>query len=88
MNNKRKALVTGGGGYIGSAVVRHLLIKNFEVYVLDNLSLGADGVSCFLGYPSYHFIQGNINDKKAIIVVNTVYKIGQNILLVVKLINS
>ena len=47
MNNKRKALVTGGGGYIGSAVVRHLLIKNFEVYVLDNLSLGADGVSCF-----------------------------------------
>ena len=34
------------------------------------------------------FISLNINDKNAIIVVSAVYKIGQNILLVVKVINS
>ena len=48
------------------AVVRHLLVKNYEVFVLDNLSQGSDGVSCFLGYPNYHFIKGDINDTKLI----------------------
>ena len=47
MNKKSKIFVTGGAGYIGSAVVRHLLVKNYEVFVLDNLSQGSDGVSCF-----------------------------------------
>ena len=66
MNKKSKIFVTGGAGYIGSAVVRHLLVKNYEVFVLDNLSQGSDGVSCFLGYPNYHFIKGDINDTKLI----------------------
>ena len=34
------------------------------------------------------FISLNINERNAIIVVRTVYKIGQNILLVVKVISS
>jgi len=35
----KKILVTGGAGYIGSFIVRDL-IKNYEVYVIDNLSQG------------------------------------------------
>ncbi len=66
MSKKNKIFITGGAGYIGSAVVRHLLVKDFEVFVLDNLSQGSDGVSCFLGYPNYHFIKGDINDMKLI----------------------
>jgi UDP-glucose 4-epimerase len=33
-------LVTGGAGYIGSAAVKELISKNYEVIVVDNLSKG------------------------------------------------
>ena len=35
-----KLLVTGGAGYIGSIVARHLLVAGHEVVVLDNLERG------------------------------------------------
>lgn len=34
-----KILITGGAGFIGSAVIRHLK-KNHELFVIDNLSFG------------------------------------------------
>ena len=37
---KKKILITGGAGYIGSHIVEFLLSKNYEVYVVDNLSRG------------------------------------------------
>ena len=46
----KKILVTGGAGYVGSATVRHLLSLNYEVFVIDNLLQGSEGVNCFLGY--------------------------------------
>ena len=33
-------LVTGGAGYIGTHVVHELLEDNFEVSIIDDLSLG------------------------------------------------
>ncbi len=36
----KKILVTGGAGFIGSHLVRALLTENYEVVVLDNLSMG------------------------------------------------
>ena len=35
-------VVTGGCGFIGSAVVNELLRRNCEVLILDNMSLGRD----------------------------------------------
>ena len=35
-----KILVTGGSGYIGSALVDKLILDNYEVNVLDDLSNG------------------------------------------------
>ncbi len=35
-----KILVTGGSGYIGSALVDNLISENYEVNVLDDLSNG------------------------------------------------
>ena len=40
MNISKKALVTGGAGFIGSNVVKYLIEKNWKVRVVDNLSSG------------------------------------------------
>ena len=64
--NWKKVLITGGAGYIGAAAVRHLISLDYEVYVLDNLIQGANGVKCFYGYKPYNFIKGDIRDKKIV----------------------
>ena len=38
--NKKKYLVTGGLGFIGSAISNHLITKGHEVIVFDNLTRG------------------------------------------------
>ena len=40
MKNKKRALVTGGAGFIGSNVVELLLQKDWNVRVIDDLSSG------------------------------------------------
>ena len=62
---KRNVLVIGGAGYIGSPLVRRLLLKGFKVKVLDNL-LYANGSSIvdLLEEPNFSFIHGDFcNDK-------------------------
>lgn len=36
----KRILVTGGAGFIGSALIPELISSNYDVYVLDNLSFG------------------------------------------------
>jgi|ERR1035437_1142406 nucleoside-diphosphate-sugar epimerase len=57
MENKMKALVTGGAGFIGSNVVKYLLNKNWDVRVIDNLSTG---YKCNLDEMNVDFIEGDI----------------------------
>jgi len=53
-----KALVTGGAGFIGSAIARRLLTEDNEVIILDNLSTGSTE-----NLPQdAAFIRGNVHD--------------------------
>lgn len=59
-----KCLVTGGAGFIGSNLVKHLLLGGHEVTVLDNLLSGyRSNVS---PYPQINFIEGDVRDEEAV----------------------
>src|SRR5581483_12215071 len=40
--NRKSALITGGAGFIGSHLSELLLAQGWEVFVLDDLSTGAE----------------------------------------------
>jgi dTDP-glucose 4,6-dehydratase len=64
-----KILVTGGAGFIGSALVRHLIGRtDHEVLVLDNLTYAGNlaSLASVQGHPRYHFSRVDIRDRLAI----------------------
>lgn len=64
-----RVLVTGGAGFIGSAVVRHLVLeKGYEVLNVDKLTYAGTltSVQIVEKNPLYHFLQADICDEKAI----------------------
>ena len=64
----KKILVTGGTGYIGSHTVVELLQKDFEVFIVDNLSNShisvLDGIEKITGKKP-HFTKLDLTDKLA-----------------------
>ncbi len=57
-----KILVTGGAGYIGSAVVEQLVAKGESVVVFDNLSQGHRAAV----HPDAVFVEGDLANRPAI----------------------
>ena len=45
--NRDRILITGGGGYIGSVLVKNLLDQNYNVNVLDSFRHGKEGILNF-----------------------------------------
>lgn len=61
MGMTKKAVVTGGAGFIGSHIVDELLAHDYEVTVLDNLHTGRkENVSHMLSH--IEFVEGDIRD--------------------------
>jgi len=64
-----RVLVTGGAGFIGSAVIRHLILeKGYEVLNIDKLTY-AGTLSSLLAVahnPSYRFLRADICDGRAV----------------------
>jgi UDP-glucose 4-epimerase len=59
----KKILVTGGAGFIGSAIIKELQKHNYDIYVIDNLSFGNRE---FISIPDDHFFNIDILDKTKI----------------------
>ena len=63
-----KILVTGGAGFIGSAVVRLAIARGHQVVNLDALTYAANlaNVAMVAGHPAYAFEQADIRDRAAL----------------------
>ena len=73
----KKYLVTGGAGFIGSAVVRHLIsATEHEVLVVDKLTYASnlDSLAPIRDHPRYSFVRADIADAKAIRAVLSRYR--------------
>src|SRR3989440_4590267 len=67
MKNKKRALVTGGAGLIGSHVADLLVREGWTVRVLDNLEPNTHrrGKPAWIN-PAAEFIQGDLRDRETI----------------------
>jgi nucleoside-diphosphate-sugar epimerase len=59
-----KVLITGGAGYLGSNLTRHLLETGYTVTVLDNLMYDQVTLLHLFGNPKFQFELGDVRDKK------------------------
>ena len=63
-----KILVTGGAGFIGSAVVRLAISRGYQVVNLDALTYAAclDNVASVTDHPDYAFVHADIRNRAAV----------------------
>jgi dTDP-glucose 4,6-dehydratase len=71
-----KLLVTGGAGFIGSAVVRQAIAAGHSVINLDALTYAAclDNLAPVAGAPGYTFVEADIRDRAALDTVFATHK--------------
>jgi nucleoside-diphosphate-sugar epimerase len=59
----QRVLVTGGAGYVGSALVPKLLERGYHVKVLDLFLFGEEALAASQGHPGLTLIRGDIRDR-------------------------
>lgn len=71
-----KILITGGAGFIGSAVVRHAIAQGHQVVNLDALTYAAclDNVDSVADNEDYVFVHADIRDRAALDTVFDTHK--------------
>ncbi len=79
MSGGQNILVTGGAGFIGSAVCRHLVNAGHRVVNLDKLTYAGnlDSLREIAGRPNYVFHQADINDGARVLAILRQERIGR-----------
>jgi UDP-glucose 4-epimerase len=63
MEMEKRAIVTGGAGFIGSHIVQELVERGSQVIIVDNLSTGRlENIEPFLKKTSVKFVEGDVTD--------------------------
>ncbi len=62
MQNSWNVLVTGGAGYVGSALVPKLLDKGHKVTVLDLFLYGEEVLEASIGHDNLRLVKGDLRD--------------------------
>ena len=60
----KNILVTGGAGYVGSGLLRELLLKGYNVTCIDNLLFGGESLLDIWHNKNFTFYNCNINDSE------------------------
>jgi len=60
---KRRVLVTGAAGYIGSILCEHLLDAGYQVTAIDNLIYGQHSLFHLCANPRFQFVRGDARDE-------------------------
>ena len=61
------ALVTGGAGYVGSALLPRLLESGWRVRVLDCLLWGREPIARWLSDPRVELVEGDFRDEATVV---------------------
>jgi UDP-glucose 4-epimerase len=60
----KNILITGGAGFIGSALARRLLAQDYKITVIDDLSTGSrENIQDMLNHKNFNLIVGSITDE-------------------------
>jgi UDP-glucose 4-epimerase len=60
---EERILITGGAGFIGSAIIKELQKFDFEIFVIDNLSFG---IRSFINVDDAHFFHEDIRNEEEV----------------------
>ena len=61
--NSKKAIVTGGAGFIGSHLAEALARRDYQLIILDDLSTGRiENIEQLLKRDNVNFVQGNVTN--------------------------
>ena len=60
---KKKILITGGAGYIGSKLATKLIKIGYEVTVIDALKFSSKSLNHLFSEKNFHFIKGDVRNK-------------------------
>jgi len=64
MKRRKRILVTGGAGFLGSHVCERLIGEGAEVICMDNLFTGArENIDCLLDHHAFEFVRHDVCDR-------------------------
>lgn len=61
-----RILLTGGAGYVGSAIAARLIAANHHVVVFDRLTYGGEALLPFVHHASFQLVAGDVRDTRSL----------------------